>query len=244
MKMPEFSKFPTSTWVFILLILILLIFVLSVAYWFQENPKLIAFVGGAISGLIVYLISHIKDIVIFKKLSKFKRMGIRSILDNREDKSYYGQVVSKATETVKVMGATCSRFITDFMDSESDNHILLKQLNINENLTVQLLIPNQENMSNAAKQKFCLANDKITRAKRTYGDRISIRKFPYKASHSIVIIDDDLIAGPIFTDEGSKNAPAVHVKTQTSFGNKYITYFNRIWEESVPVEDNENSDLS
>ena len=48
--------------------------------------------------------------------------------------------------------------------------------------------------------------------------------------HSFVVADDDLVAGPVFDDDNSRHAPAVHVATGTPFGQKYSTYFGSLWD--------------
>ena len=223
------SKLHVPIWFLILVLLLALIITFGILFFLVDDSKYESLFGGIFAGLIPCTIFYCKKIVLFKKLDEYQRMGVHHLLKNRHEKSYYRPIVGGASKRVKVMGASCSRFIDDFLDIGSDDKVLVDRLHSQPNLTVQLLVPDQENMSENTQARFNLANEKIEKLTNQFGNRFEIRRFPFEARHSFVIVDDILVAGPIFQEDRSKQAPAVHVDMSTSFGDKYLEYFQTIW---------------
>jgi hypothetical protein len=46
------------------------------------------------------------------------------------------------------MGASCTRFVEDFLDSQNEDHVLIDALQRNKKLRVQLLIPDDSHLDN------------------------------------------------------------------------------------------------
>ena len=231
MKDIDTSKPHIPMWIRILILLLALIITFGFLFYLVDDIKFVSLFGGIIGGLISCTIYYCMDIVSFRKLDEYQRMGVRYLLKNRHEKSYYRPIVGGASKRVKVMGASCSRFIDDFLDIDSDDKVLVERLHSHPNLTVQLLVPDQGHMSEYTKTRFNLANEKIEKLTKQFSNRFEIRRFPFEARHSFVIVDDILVAGPIFQEDRSNQAPAVHVDISTSFGDKYLEYFQKIWGE-------------
>ena len=229
-------------WIVILIVLGVFLAALIVSFVYIQDTKVISLIGGLIGGLVVYIANFISEKWALRELLLFRRMGIRNILSNRHDKLYYRNILSNATDEVKVMGASCSRFIDDFLDIDSDDKILVDRLRQQPDLVVQLLIPNDDCMGIDAGKRFALAKQKLDRVRQDSNDRVQIRRFAYKVRHSFVISDDELIAGPVFSEDQSRHAPAVHVSIATDFGKKYRDHFNRTWEQSDTYENDETGD--
>ena len=226
-------------WLVILVILIAVISLSVMVFFLSDNQKLSALLGGAVGGMLVYIANFISETWALRQVAKFQAMGVKNVLANRHDKIYYRRVLANASRDVKVMGASCSRFIDDFLDPDSDDRILIDRLQQCPSLSVQLLIPDDCNINSEAQDRFNLVADKLTKIDVRFKGRVGLRRFSHKARHSFVISDDDLIAGPIFAEERSKHAPAVHVKTSTPFGEKYLEYFKWTWEQSQTVRSHE-----
>jgi hypothetical protein len=94
----------------------------------DDSVKAIGLAGGIVSGLIVFLLTFISTIRPLQKLDSFERMGIKAVLSNRHEKAYYAKILSGAERTVSVMGASCTRFIEDFLDMQNDDHVLVDAL--------------------------------------------------------------------------------------------------------------------
>ena len=218
-------------WLVVLLVLGLFLLALFFAFLVVEDTKAISLLGGVIGGLVVYIANFISEKWALQKLLSYKRMGIRNVLSNRHDKLYYRKIIENSTNEVMVMGVSCSRFIDDFLDTDSDDKILIDRLRQCPDLVVQLLVPNADNMSPDTRKRFALSAKKLEQVEREFDKRVQVRRFAHKARHSFVISDDDLVAGPIFSEDHSRHAPAVHVGISTDFGKKHYEYFKKTWEQ-------------
>jgi len=193
------------------------------------SAKLIGFVGGIASGLVVFILTYAATIGPLRRLDRYEKMGVLQILESRHDKTYYAPILSSAEKVVRVMGASCTRFVEDFLDPESDDHVLIDALSKRKRLRVQLLIPDDLNISENARARLPMMQRTLAEAQKKFDGRITLRRFASGAHHSFIIADDQLIAGPIFQDDRSKYAPAVHVMMRTRFAQKYDEYFESVW---------------
>jgi hypothetical protein len=154
------------------------------------------------------------------------------MLRNRHDKEYYRTIVANAKKDVRVMGASCTRFMEDFLDVRSDDKVLVDALRMNPTLTVRLLTPQKQYMTEAANARSQEVGRLLTALTNEFDKRIELRRFGHKPAHSFVIVDNDLVAGPIFESDKSKYTPAVHVAMSTDFARKYSEHFDEIWQAS------------
>ena len=83
---------------------------------------------------------------------------------------------------------------------------------------------------------FSLSQGKSKGAKTEFRERLQIRRFNDEARHSIVIVDDELIAGPVFDGDKSSYEPAVHVAVESRLGGKYAEYFRSQWDNARDEE--------
>lgn len=205
-------------------------------YWYytldQNNVKLVGFVGGIVTGLIVYLATFLTLIRPIQELDKFRSMGVKALLANRHSQGYYRDLVAYSSRRVDVMGASCSRFVQDFLDIESEDKVLVDALNRYSQLKVRLLIPDDKHLGEDAGTRARSMLPKIAALRQQFGDRVELRRFKNTAHHSFVLADNNLVAGPIFEGDKSRYAPAVHVVADTPFGRKYDDHFDTIWDSS------------
>ena len=202
--------------------------------WYYEvdatSTKALGLAGGLLTGLLVYLATFLTLLRPIQELDRFHRMGIKALLANRHEKGYYRQLVARSKFRVDVLGASCRRFVLDFLDQASDDAVLVDALNKNPNLKVRLLIPTDAYMGDEAKSGVAATLNRVEELQNRFGSRVELRRFDDKARHSFVMADSDLVAGPVFEDDNSRHAPAVHVEVGTSFGQKYSAYFEDLWE--------------
>ena len=223
--------------------LILILGILSAitifGYWYyridSSNSKLVGIVGGIVTGLIVYLATFLTLLRPIQELDRFRQMGVKDLLANRHDQAYYRKLVSGSTFRVDVMGASCGRFVRDFLDVDSDDKVLIDALNKNSSLTIHLLVPDAAHMGAEANARNVTTLEQVARVRERFGDRVELRRFADTVRHSFVIADNDLVAGPVFENDKSRHAPAVHVGLDTSFGQKYAAYFDATWKSAEAI---------
>ena len=227
----ELDKIRTPLWLIWTTAIVLVTAAFS--YWFYwidpANSKLVGLIGGVVSGLVIYLATFLTLMRPIQELDRFHRMGIKGLLANRHDQAYYRKLVARSRVRVDVMGASCGRFVQDFLDVESDDKVLIDALFRHPQLKVRLLIPDDAHMSEEARNRTKATLEQVAAARARFGDRVEMRRFKDEARHSFVVADNDMVAGPIFEDDKSRHAPAVHVATETLFGQKYFDHFERMW---------------
>lgn len=229
---------PVPKWLLLLLVVAAITLIAGIYYFYYLDPndtKRVGLIGGVISGGLVFLLTYAISIQPLKELARYEQMGVRGLLASRHDKAYYARLVAKARRSVQVMGASCTRFVEDFLDPQSEDHALFEALRHNQALHVQLLIPDDEHMTANAKLRLPGLLQKLDALKSDFGRRVELRRFPAMAQHSFVRVDDDLVAGPVFQGDESKYAPAVHVAMSTRFAQKYHDYFETVWTACEPA---------
>lgn len=213
---------------------ILVVAIIAFGVWYSmidpADTKALGVAGGLLTGLVVYLITFVALVRPLRQLDRIRREGIKALLSARHNKDYYGKLLKHSKFKVDVLGASCSRFVRDFLDPDSDDAILIDALDKSRQLHVRLLIPTDAHMGEEAKATVAATLKRIAILKQRFDGRIELRRFDDEARHSFVFVDQDLVAGPIFDDEKSRHAPAVHVASGTLFGQKYSGYFAGLWD--------------
>ena len=207
-----------------------------ISYFLVEDQKLNALISGVCSGLFIFALSFLLTWHQYKALDNFRSMGVVKILFNRRDKITYENILSKAKKEVQVMGTSCTRFVDDFANKDNMDHVLLDAMNKNPKLKVRLLAPKIRNMDTVSKQKFKLHKPKIKGLMHDYEGRVEMRHYNFDARHSFVRADNALIVGPVFKDVESQDCPAIYIKTRSPYAKKYLEYYERIWNEGIPIE--------
>lgn len=210
-------------------LILLLVFSLSL-YFGITDPKIAALIGGISGGIAVLIISFLLSIYEYKQIDRFRALGILEVLSDRRNPVYYKDIVKDAKDIVQVMGTSCTRFIDDFANTESDNHVLIDTLNYNNNLIVQFLVPSVEHMDEDSKLKFQGGERKILALLGLFPGRVQLKRYDWQPRHSLVRVDSDLIVGPVFQEVESKNSPAIHLDTASAYAEKYLMYYSWAWE--------------
>lgn len=228
----EIDRIHVPLWVVLVVVVTAVAILLGYAYFKidESDGKLLNLIGGILAGLIVYLATFITLLAPTRELDHFHRMGVKRLLANRHEKANYRDLIAGARQRVDVMGASCGRFVNDFMDVDSDDKVLIDALNKYPNLKVRLLIPTDQKMSARTRSSTQTMLKQLAAVREIHRARIELHRFDDVARHSFVLVDDDLVAGPVFDGDKSKHAPAVHVTTGTAFGQKYCAHFEDMWD--------------
>jgi len=181
--------------------------------------------AGVSSGLIITFFQVFVDFETLRLNRVIKNSKLKNMLSNRNDKSYYDDLLNNATSQVSIMGVTAERFFRDFGSAEESDKKLLDEL-LSKGVVFRLLLTEKDGRkANRAKDY---------REKYNKKDNFNIYYFD-KSSYvpqSIFIVDDQCILGPIFSHQESKDTSALHFFDKNSdFSRQYIDYFEKIWAE-------------
>ena len=218
------------------LILFILVCLATFSFiWFLKtnDVKLFSLFGSIVAGLIVAIIQFIIAFQDYEQGEKLKELELIKVMYDRDDRIFYEGHINKAKREISVMGVTAIRFFNDFADYElsaSENaKVLLNKLT--QGIKVKVLLPNYGYLKESKRNDFEKVKHHIENIKRQFlGCKLEVKYFEHIPSHSIFIIDDTCIVGPVFPNVESKYTPALHLKNSSPLAIKYITYFNDEWE--------------
>ncbi len=204
---------------------LLLSIAISILVFFHvEDERIASLLGGISGGLVGVAISFLLSMYEYMQIDRYRALGVLDILSDRRNTSYYKNIVKDAKEIVQVMGTSCIRFIEDFADPASDEHVLIAAMKNHDNLEITILVPTEENMDDRSKSYFETGKEKIYELQNRFQGRVSLKRYNFEPRHSLVRVDSNLIVGPVFQDVESKNSPAIHLTTNSAYAKKYLDY--------------------
>jgi hypothetical protein len=124
------------------------------------------------------------------------------------------------------MGVTANRLLDDFGRKDGNSRVLLEALG--KNVKVRILIPKKSYLNPKQIGQFESTTQKISADLKRFAN-FEIRYFDHPPAHSIFVIDDTCIVGPVFGEIESKDTPALVLKQQSQFAEPYIKTFESEW---------------
>lgn len=220
----------SSIAVFILLVLLIICWR---CYAANPNTPSGVILGSLIAGLIVALIQFFLSWWDYKMTKKIEDLRLIEILYNRDDRPYYANLINKSRREIRVMGVTAKRFFEHFADmtvgARQEAQVLIVALN--RGVKVKILLPSKEYVAQSKMASYKQVEETLNNIKSNYPNaEIEIRYFNHIPAHSIFMVDSECIVGPVFEKVESKNTPALHLKNESPFAEKYIAYFEQEWE--------------
>lgn len=215
----------------IIIILVIVIIVIACFYFIidQTNTKLLQIIGGLLSGLVVAIVQFLFSIKDYRELEKIKALGVQRILPYRDDENFYRNFISSAKERIYVMGVTANRFMKDFADKEStrpEKQILINVLE--KGVKVRILIPKESFLETKDKLNFQQARVLLEKTRESQNN-FEYRYFDHIPTHSIVLVDNKCLLGPVFPNMASKDTPCIQFDSLNDYSYKYLTYFEHEW---------------
>ncbi len=231
------KKITVSAIKLILLIISAIILILSYFIWNTDSithAKISSILSGLLTGFIIGFFQLLLSWFEHKKIKKFEDMQILDVMTHRDDRNFYEKLIKESKKEISVMGVTASRFIEHFADLKSDREECKVLLNaMTRKVTVKLLLPNPDYLIGDEKQ---IAENKIKTAlldlKKQYDNNFEFKYFKHTPAHSIFIVDDKCILGPVFPKVSSRDTPAIYLESNSPFAQKYLDYFHSEWEDA------------
>lgn len=186
--------------------------------------------GGVAASFFVAAVQFLCQIYEYIKLRKYENMGIIDVLKERTDKNYYGNLIKNSKKEILVMGVTASRFFDDFANRTVDGNNQLIGA-VRNGVRIKILLPKRSYLQQKDRGNFEGVTIKLSQDPELK-DKCDIKYFDHDPAHSLVLIDDICIVGPIFKDLSSKNTPAIVLKSGSIVAKPYIENFNKEWNAS------------
>lgn len=202
----------------------LLILLFAVGSW---NGKIEAIFSGFIVACLVGIVQILSDLDLYRKNRRIEKTRIVDVIEKRKDEEKYGGLIRQSKKEVLVLGTTCSRFMKDFVDQSS-----VVSEAISRGVVFKLLIPEDDFLEQEDRGKIKTITLQIY--ERMSGDQrkfFSIKRFREFPNHSLVVVDDLYIVGPIFRRlKRSEVTPSIVFRARSSVATAYREYFDQLWE--------------
>lgn len=216
----------------ILLLLLLAVIIVGWYYYTHASTKTGVLMGSLAAGLVVALIQWIISWKEYNLTEKIEDLELVKVLYNRDDRTYYENLIRKSNKSIKVMGVTAKRFFEHFADTHNgapDNaRVLLVAME--RGVNVQILLPHEDFLPEDKKDAHRQVKHTLQEIqRRNYTGKIEIKYFQHTPAHSIFMVDNNCIVGPVFERVESKYTPALHLKKDSPFAVKYLEHFDEEW---------------
>jgi len=189
--------------------------------------KIAALFGGAATGLFVAFLQYMIQLNEHRDIERFKKLGIREVLAHREGKEYYAKLIEGSRARVWVLGNTANRFLEDFAHvHREDSRALLDALA--RGVRVRILLPLPHYLSEADQARSAVSLKRM-RELSLESRNFEFKFYDHQPAHSLVVVDDECLVGPIFPHVESRDSPAIHTHTGSSFVKHYMTHFEQEW---------------
>lgn len=216
--------------IFIVVSMLVFVFLLSlILYLWGSDEKVVNISGGVMVAAVFSIFQVFVNMSNLSTYQKYKDLKVKEILSHRDDKEYYRKLIEGCSENIEIMGVTCSRFLNDFADEESENHPFIDALNKKKNLKVKFLIAEKEYLPDNIHQAFDEAQNKMISLKKRFSGKFDFKYYEHAPNHSYVRIDSDVLVGPNFENVSSKNSPAIHIDYSSVYLERYKKYFEDTW---------------
>jgi hypothetical protein len=198
-----------------------------------SGSKTAALFGGVATGLFVAFLQYLIQLNEHRDIERFKKLGIREVLAHREGKQYYEDLIEQARSKIWILGNTANRFLEDFAHLERhDSQALLSALA--RGVSVHILLPLPTYLSEADQARSAVSLARMGQIQSDWPD-FKFKFYDHSPAHSLVVVDDECLAGPIFPHVQSKDSPAIHTSTGSPFVEHYIKHFEKEWSSTQDV---------
>jgi lipopolysaccharide export LptBFGC system permease protein LptF len=213
---------------------VLIALIVGMGYWYskEEDAKLLAILGSLVAGIIVALIQFLIAWQDYSATEKLKQLQIKKVLLDRDKRDFYENYINSAKKNIDMMGVTGSRFMDHFANNDenapSNSKVLLGAMG--KGVKVRILMPDNEFLfTDEERRNETTTREKYRNIREIFPNNFEVRYFKHVPAHSIFLVDDECILGPIFPMVSSKFTPALYLKSKSPFAEKYLDYFNSEW---------------
>lgn len=211
----------------------LIIFIVIALYYYyvgDEKSKATLLLGGLCASLIVAFIQFLFSWNEHIEIEEIKKIRVKKILPYRDDENFYRELIIKANNRIWVMGVTALRFMKDFGDEQRgrpEKKILIDALQ--KKVTVKILVPKLIHHTSENKKNLQISENYFSKTKKSFSNNFHVKYFDHIPAHSIVVVDDMCLLGPVFPHLESKDTPCIFMSVSNEFARKYINYFEEQW---------------
>jgi hypothetical protein len=198
---------------------------------FLTGDKWASIISGLLTGLIVMLFQAFLDRYEFKTIDKYRNLGVVDILPNRKNQQYYGNLISKSNREIKVQGVTALSFLEDFANkNQNTKEDQLIEAIKKRKVKIKILVAHESYLDERHRRKAIESESRLKELSKQ--DNFEFRYYKHKPAHSILIIDNECLAGPVFPEVKSQDTPTIHLNRYSQLAKYYEDYFDNEWNDA------------
>ena len=215
-----------------------LLIVTAFLLYFYANGKVsekwAPIIGGMAVSSLVSLIQFLINYKNYRSSEKLEDCGVKEFLETRGDKNYYSKLINNSNKELRLIFNTSKRFFEDFCQEEQGDNLLTTKLDKNPELKVRMLLTDFDFLSEDDRASFGISKTEIARLSLKYQNRFQVRFYTHVPNHNIFLTDKDAVIGPYFENLKGKYLPSIHLSSNATFVEPYITYFENEWTNAKP----------
>lgn len=219
------------------LIVVFLLVTLVPQFWLDQYPKILAVIAGLFSGLVVWLAQVMFDFQKIKQIEEFRALKVKEILSGRGLADKYRPLIESSESRIWIQGVTGERLLADFAETASnagnESKVLIAALK--RNVEVKLLLADSHYLVGNDINKAATATAKLIDLLRGSNYNLHVKYYKHVPAHSVFLVDNDCLVGPIFEGQSSKHTPSIHMTNDSSLAKLYIINFEKEWND-IPDE--------
>lgn len=218
---------------FVIIVAFFIAIIVMLVIYPKCNPEGLAapLLGSLIAGLFVAFLQFVIEWEDYREKEKLMKLHLIQIMYNRADARFYSSLIEDSKGEIKVMGVTASRLFNDFCDFDEratpEKKSLIEALA--RNVNVKVLLPSKDYLPDSKKTKFDEVKEIAKRLSQNYPDHFAIRYFSHTPAHSVFMVDEECIVGPIFPNIESRYSKSLFLKNKSPFAQDYFRYFDEEW---------------
>jgi len=214
--------------------LFFLIALLAILYGFEfvVGQKWIPIISGLLTGFVVAAFQAWLSWEELKKLDEYDGLKIIKILPRRDDREYYGKLMSLAKKNISLQGVTALRFLEHFAsehNSREGAQVLLTALS--KGVRVKILVTSSKMLVDDKHQQKARMAEPMLKALKLQYPNFEYAYFEHQPAHVVLTVDNESIVGPVFPGVSSEVTPAIHLKNTSEYVRPYLEYFEKEWKE-------------
>jgi hypothetical protein len=223
----QYIKFNVSK--IIASLLVALTILLTIWYFTIKDPQYSSLVSGLATGFVFATIQFFFSWYEYAKIDRYEKMKIKDIRPDRDKRELYESLIDNSEHRIIILAVTANRLINDFADNSSgQSHKKVLLTALSRGVNVKILLPERDFLDASQKPHFDNIQNRFQEISRQYSN-FEYKYFNHRPYHSIFLVDDDCIIGPVFPNVSSKNTPSIYVDSSSPFAKTYLKYFEDEW---------------
>jgi hypothetical protein len=211
-------------------LLVALTIIITCWYFTINDAQYSSLVSGLATGFVFATIQFFFSWYEYVKIDRYDRMKIKDIRPDRDKRELYESLINTSKKRIVILAVTANRLINDFADEASgQDHKKVLLTALSRGVSIRILLPDILFLDASQQPHFDNIKTRLQQIATKYTN-FEYKYFQHPPYHSIFLVDDECIIGPVFPNVSSKNTPSIYVDSSSPFATTYLEYFEDEWQ--------------